>query len=268
MKWTVAPRVDPDNLPYDFPTLGPAFERRDWLIQLMGRWLATCPPIKRLAFAGNLLAAETVRVHVAEARKFVETSAESWDLVHVSLLDSFSASAAGALSLSESTLYTIEAFDAFLSRLAEGGMLAITRWLRVPPRDSLKLLATAADALALRGEDDPGRRLALIRGQTTSTLVIKNGRLSQADIAAIRRFSAARGFDLAWYPGMQPDEANRYSRLHGLAPCFQQPGRFSKADCACSGQSGIFAQRMAGNKFGCFGKRNALFLLQDPHGGE
>ena len=55
VKWTVAPRVDADNLPDDFPTLGPAFERRDWLIELMGRWLAICPPIKRLAFAGNLL---------------------------------------------------------------------------------------------------------------------------------------------------------------------------------------------------------------------
>ncbi len=175
------------------------------------------------AFAGNVFAHETVRVHVAEARKFVETSVESWEIIHVSLLDSFSASAAGALSLSESTLYTIEAFDAYLSRLAEGGMLAITRWLRVPPRDSLKLLATAADALALRGVDDPGRRLALIRGQTTSTLVIKNGRLSRPDTMAIRRFSAARGFDLAWYPGMQPDEANRYNRLP--APYFHDGAR-------------------------------------------
>jgi len=55
VKWTVAPRIDADNFPDEFPTLGRAFERRDWLIDVMGRWLTDCPPIKRLAFAANLL---------------------------------------------------------------------------------------------------------------------------------------------------------------------------------------------------------------------
>lgn len=55
VKWTAGVRVDLENLPNEFPTLGPVIERRDWLIDLMGRWLQIAPPIKRLAFAASLL---------------------------------------------------------------------------------------------------------------------------------------------------------------------------------------------------------------------
>ena len=50
-------------------------------------------------------------------------------------------------ALNESYLYTVEALRQYLARLAPGGLLAITRWIRSPPRDSLKLAATALDAL-------------------------------------------------------------------------------------------------------------------------
>ena len=165
------------------------------------------------AFAGGFYNLPNVRLHTAEARKFVETADRQWDLIQVSLLDSFSASAAGAMSLSESTLYTVEALSAYLSRLAPGGLLAITRWLKVPPRDGLKLFATAVRALEDAGVAAPETRLALIRGPNTSTLVVKTSALTEADIAALKRFSSERGFDPAWYPGMPPGEANRINRL-------------------------------------------------------
>ncbi len=169
-------------------------------------------------FAGHLYDAPGVRVTVAEARRFVTMSRESYDLIQISLLDSFTATAAGLYSLSESTLYTVEAFSAYLRRLSPGGFLAITRWLKVPPRDSLKLVATARAALERDGVRDASRRLALIRGWNTVTLVLKNGPLEAPEIAAIREFSAARGFDLGWLPGMGEEEANRSNRL--AAPYF------------------------------------------------
>ena len=82
-------------------------------------------------------------MHVAEARGFVTGREDKWDLIQIPLLDSFGAAAAGVHSLSESYLYTVEALREFLGHLRPGGLLAITRWLRVPPRDSLKLFATA-----------------------------------------------------------------------------------------------------------------------------
>jgi SAM-dependent methyltransferase len=164
-------------------------------------------------FAGGLYNTAGVRVHVAEARSFVNASREVYDVIQVALLDAFSASAAGVHALNENYLYTVEALQAYLERLRPGGLLAITRWFRLPPRDSLKLFATAIVALERLGVAHPGRRLALIRGWQTTTLLVKHGALTTADIAAIRRFCDRRSFDTAYYPGISAAEANRYNVL-------------------------------------------------------
>jgi SAM-dependent methyltransferase len=164
-------------------------------------------------FAGQLYNAPDVRLHIAEARGFVATSRMHYDLIQLALLDSFSASAAGVHALNESYLYTVEALQAYLSHLRPGGILAITRWLKLPPRDSLKLFATALLALERSGTTHPARQLALIRGWQTSTLLVKRGELTAADITAIRAFCDARAFDVAYYPGIPATVANRYNVL-------------------------------------------------------
>jgi len=40
-------------------------------------------------------------------------------------------------------MYTIEALQAYLDHLSPGGLVAITRWLGNPPRDTVKLFVTA-----------------------------------------------------------------------------------------------------------------------------
>jgi hypothetical protein len=169
-------------------------------------------------FSGHLYERDAVRVHVAEARNFVARSRARYDLIQLALIDSFSAASAGVYALNESTLYTVEAFQSFLAHLAPGGLLAVTRWLKLPPRDALKLAATAREALHRMGLDDAGERMALIRGWKTTTLIVKHGRLDSTDIAALRGFATARGFDLAWHPGLRREDANRFNRL--AAPLF------------------------------------------------
>jgi hypothetical protein len=103
--------------------------------------------------------------------------------------------------------------QAYLDRLEPGGMLAITRWISLPPRDVLKLFATAVAALERRGVAEPGRRLALIRSWKTATLVVKNGDFTAAEIASLEAFCRTRSFDADYYPGIAPDRANRYNIL-------------------------------------------------------
>jgi len=164
-------------------------------------------------FAGHLYETPGVRLHIAEARSFVAGSAGDYDLIQVSLLDSYSASASGQYALSENHLYTTEALGEFLQKLAKDGFLSITRWIKLPPRDTLKLLATAVDALRASGVQDPGQQLILIRGWQTSTLLVKNGTVSAQDIERVRAFCAARSFDVAWFPGITRSDSNRYNRL-------------------------------------------------------
>ncbi len=164
-------------------------------------------------YAGHLYSDETVRVHAAEARSFVSRSREAFDLIQISLLDSFTASATGGHALSESYLYTVEALSEAYRRLSPGGCLAVTRWLKVPPRDSLKLFATAVVALEQSGISSPGDQMALVRSWSTTTLLVKKGTISAEDVAQIREFCSRRGFDIDFCPGVEPGDTRQFNSL-------------------------------------------------------
>jgi hypothetical protein len=174
-------------------------------------------------FAGGLYGRPEVEVHLGEARSFVERTPKRYDLIQIPLLYSFGAAAAGTQSLHESYTYTVEAISAYLDRLEPGGLLSITLWLKLPPRDTLKLFATAVEALEARGVKDPGAHLMLIRSWKTSSLLVKNGAFTTAEIEQLQGFAAGRSFDLCWYPGMPPEEANIYNILE--APWFYDAAR-------------------------------------------
>ncbi len=166
-------------------------------------------------FAGNIYDDDRVTVHVGEARGFITRQSGRFDLIQIALLDSFSSAGSGVQALNESYLYTVEAIGEYLRHLEPGGILAITRWLRVPPRDSLKLLATAIEALGRAGVAHPGQQLVLVRSWNTSTMLVRNGEFADQDIEKIHGFSKSRSFDLSFYPNMPASEANRYNVLPG-----------------------------------------------------
>ena len=167
-------------------------------------------------FAGHIYAPDSpypVQVHVAEARGFVRATTKRYDLIQIALLDSVSASAAGTHALSESYLYTVEAFTDLYQHLTPGGIISITRWLKTPPRDMIRLFGTAVVALEQSDDTVPAQQLAMIRGWRTGTLLIKKGTFNAADRAAVQNFCRERSFDLAYYPQMPEVEANRYNQL-------------------------------------------------------
>jgi spermidine synthase len=159
-------------------------------------------------FAGDIYNNDRVQIISAEVRGFLHNQQQRYDLIQLPLLDSFSASSTGL-----DYLYTLEAFEQYLQHLTPAGMLAINRWVKMPPRDMLKVFATVTSALERQGLTDIPYRLALIRGWQTSTLLVKNSRFSLEELAAIRRFSEQRSFDLGYLPDMTPTEANRFNIL-------------------------------------------------------
>jgi len=165
------------------------------------------------AFSGRPYAQPGVMLRIGEARGFVTASKAHYEVIQLALLDAFGASSAGLYALSESYLYTVEALQSMLQRLAPGGYLSITRWVTLPPRDTLKLFGMAVIALERSGSSEPGRSLVLIRSWKTATLLIKNGAVTLEEVARLRAFCRERSFDLGWYPGMQAPEADRYNHL-------------------------------------------------------
>ncbi len=164
-------------------------------------------------FSGHLYKRPEVELHIAEARGFTARSDKRYDLVHLAMLDAFGAASAGLYTLNENYLYTVEAFHDYFALLQDSGYLSISRWLRIPPRDALKLFATAVTMLREAGIEQPGQHLLLIHGWQTSTLLLKKTPLTQPEIAAARMFTEQRHFDIAYYPGMAAQEANRFNKM-------------------------------------------------------
>lgn len=164
-------------------------------------------------FAGGIFSRPDVHLHLAEARAFAATTGERYDLIQMPLLDSFGAAAAGVQSMHENYTYTVEALRDYLAVLRPDGVLAVTRWLRVPPRDILKLFATAAAVLEADGVAEPGRHLALIRSWNTATLLVARSPFTGEEVTAIRRFAAENFFDISWAPGIAVSDVNRYNQL-------------------------------------------------------
>lgn len=163
---------------------------------------------------GRLLDSDGVTVLIHEARGYLAGSRASYDIIQLPALDAFGVTGSGLHAAQESYLYTVEAFDELIARLNDGGILAITRWARTPPRDELRAWTTAIEALRRSGRE-PDRHVAMIRNWATVTILVGERPFDQAQQDALRAFCADRGFDLCYLPDLDPAEANRFHVLDG-----------------------------------------------------
>ena len=98
-------------------------------------------------FSGSIYQNPKVNVVVDDGRSYIRRSNERYDVIQASLVDTWAATAAGAYTLTENTLYTKEAFEDYYDHLTERGMLTITRWVF----DGLRLVSLAQAACESRG---------------------------------------------------------------------------------------------------------------------
>lgn len=164
-------------------------------------------------FSGSLTQRTDVVPVVAEGRGFLQSHGDMYDLIQISLLDAFNASTAGVHALSESYLYTKEAVRLYLSRLSPNGILAVTRWVKNPPRDVLKMFATFVEACEEAGIAEPARHVAFVRSWNTATLLLSRAPWADWQIDALRRFCQERSLDPCYFPGITAEETNRFTVL-------------------------------------------------------
>ncbi|MCG7914403.1 MAG: SAM-dependent methyltransferase [Candidatus Thiodiazotropha weberae] len=165
------------------------------------------------SFAGPVYDNPFTQLHIKEARDYLLESQQQYDLIKLSLTEGASASSSGLYALNESYLYTREAMQLYLSRLRPEGILSITRWIKLPPRDSLKLFATAHQALQAMRLDNIEKRLLMIRNWQTSTLLIKNGLFTNRELEKTEQFCRTRLFDQAYHHQLKAEQSNRYNLL-------------------------------------------------------
>ena len=103
-----------------------------------------------------------VHLHVQDGRSYVRASRDRYDVVQMTLVDTWASTAAGAFALSENNLYTVEAFREYFDHLRPDGMIAITRWEFHQPREALRVVAQAMEALHQLGVADPREHFVVV----------------------------------------------------------------------------------------------------------
>ena len=166
-------------------------------------------------FAG-LAGRDDVELIVDEARSYLSRTGERFSLVQMSLIDTWAATGAGAFSLSENSLYTVEAWGVFLDRLAEGGVFTVSRWYNPENLgETGRLMSLAVAALLRTGARDPAEHIALVTSGRVSTLLVSRRPLTAPTIARLRAVCA----EMQYRAAIVPDETPRHGALREILAC-------------------------------------------------
>jgi hypothetical protein len=200
------------------------------------------------SYSGQIYNNPGVTVEKSSIRNFSLTTDKSFDLIILSLSDSFHPVSSGAYSLNENYIYTTESISSILKLLSGDGILAITRWAQTPPSENLKTVATLVSALELDPphtdlshtdsssldsssagssstststspstsafpDIDIPHRIFAYRSWSTVTTLYKNSGFSAAEIDEFKNRVENLNYDLVYFSGMSEDESNRFNRL-------------------------------------------------------
>ncbi len=157
-------------------------------------------------FAG-IAGRDDVTLVVDDARSYLTRTPAKYSIIQMSLIDTWASTGAGAFSLSENALYTIEAWRVFLSRLEDQGLFTVSRWYNPGNvSETGRLLGLAVAALLDQGAQEPSRHIALFTSQYISTLLISRQPFSEQDVALLRDTCEHLQYNPICLPGQPPKD--------------------------------------------------------------
>ncbi|HEY0851688.1 MAG TPA: hypothetical protein VGD96_17370 [Bradyrhizobium sp.] len=160
-------------------------------------------------FSGHLDRQPGVSLVNAEARSYINHSPDRYDLVQISLIDTWAATAAGGLTLTENRLYTVEAWGDFYRALKPGGLLSISRWYDPDGyrAEFYRLVAIATEALQRHGvpAGELSRHVMAVTGGPIVTVISRPVAFTDAEWQAARTRLAAQGFRVILGPDVSYD---------------------------------------------------------------
>lgn len=159
-------------------------------------------------------------LHNDEGRSYLTRTSEKFDLIQASLVDTAAATAAGAMTLSENALYTVDAWKIFFDHLKPGGVITFSRWFTGSERsETYRLVSVASAALLSRGVAEPRDHLMIVLCGRISTLIAGRDVFDPKDIERVKAISDEMGFDPIYLPGVSTNisELRKILSKHSLA---------------------------------------------------
>jgi predicted membrane-bound spermidine synthase len=146
-----------------------------------------------------------VQLVVDEGRSWMARTREFFDIVQMSLVDTWAATGAGAFTLSENGLYTVQAWKTFMSRLTPKGVLTVSRWYDpTVPDETGRIASLAVATLMEMGVTAPRNHVFLASQGTVATLVLSKSPLSASDVETLERAATEYQHDILMSPRQLP----------------------------------------------------------------
>jgi len=159
----------------------------------------------RFADYAGLHKLKTVRLVVDEARSWFARTKETFDIIQMTLTDTEAATGAGAFTLSENGLYTVEAFKIFLSRLTPQGVITVSRWYAPSQvNETGRLISLAVATLLDLGVPEPKNHIFVAAAQNMATMVLSAAPFLPGDIEALEKAAAQYQYRVLLSPASQP----------------------------------------------------------------
>lgn len=158
-------------------------------------------------FTGALYDRDDVTVVVEDGRSFVRRTDQRFDVLLLSMVDTSAATAAGAYSLTENSLYTTDAFEDFASHLEPEGVLSVSTVSLEGLAVGARLVAIAREALERLGQN-PARSIAVVEtpwlgidGAVLYDVLVKPSGFSPEEADRLGRATGELGFSPVYLPG-------------------------------------------------------------------
>ncbi|MGB7010057.1 MAG: hypothetical protein WBD97_06575, partial [Pseudolabrys sp.] len=160
-----------------------------------------------------------VRLYIDEGRSWFERSDQHFDLIQMSMVDTWAATGAGSFSLSENGLYTVEGFRVFFRHLTPTGVFTVSRWYS-PTNigEAGRMVSVAVAALRSESIGDPQAHLYLAVTDNLATLIVSRAPFSTADLATLTATVNSLRFTAIMHPGTPPASSVMAAILEARTP--------------------------------------------------
>lgn len=136
-----------------------------------------------------------------EARSYLTRSGRQFDILQMSLIDTWAATGAGAFTLSENGLYTREGWQVFLRALTPTGVFSVSRWFDPDAAsETTRLLSLGVASLLDFGIGSPRDHLILVTRERVATLLVSPTAFSDHDRARLQEVAGPHGFSIRVSP--------------------------------------------------------------------
>ena len=168
-------------------------------------------------FTGHLNDYPQVTFVNDEARSYIARQDKGqFDILQVSLIDTWAATAAGAFVLTENSLYTVDAWSMFLEKLSSRGILTFSRWyFKERPGEVYRLTSLAVAALKELGIEKPREHIIIVKCMTwggsdtpdgVGTMLVSKEPFSARDVELVGKIAEDMQFDLVLTPRYAIDD--------------------------------------------------------------